>query len=568
MKSGTHITHTRGSWAGLAAVCVFALLLRFPVAGLPLERDEGEYAYIAQRWLQGALPYRDTFDQKPPAVHMMYVLIESFVGTTPAAIHWATQVYTLGTLAVIFALGRHLSSPVTGVAAAAFAAFMTTDPSVLGNAANTETFMLLPLTAALLAACYSIERDALAWAFASGACAAAALLFKQVALSNGLFSLLLLAWGARRRVASALLLLFGGTCVLLPVCAYFAIHGAWADFVDATVGHNLRYASRLPLALYPQAFWIYFQPCLRAFWPILLLAGAQIGCWVLGLGGRTWNDHPDPENLSLDLRHQTPDTRDPSLLVLAWLGASFLGTASGGFFRSHYFIQSIPPVAMLAGMAVGSLQLRRSAAPLRVAARVALVCLPIALGMRASGWYYLPGDADVKARRIYATNAVAEAPAIGRFIAEHSAADDTVFILGSEPHILYYANRKSASRYIFVYPLTGPFPDVRQRQQVALREIMDSKPRFIITVSEPGSFLADPAAPTDLTDALARLVKQSYRLAAVTPLTPEGDRPVLTGQQATEEWQAAPYTCCTLAVWERKGQTTDDRQPTTEVPQD
>ena len=34
---------------------------------VPLERDEGEYAYIAQRALLGEVPYRDAFDQKPPA---------------------------------------------------------------------------------------------------------------------------------------------------------------------------------------------------------------------------------------------------------------------------------------------------------------------------------------------------------------------------------------------------------------------------------------------------------------------------------------------------------------------
>ena len=78
-------------WAGFAAVCLFALLLRVPVAAMPLERDEGEYAYIAQQWLQGGLPYRDSFDQKPPGVHLMYVLIEALGGTTPAAIHWACR---------------------------------------------------------------------------------------------------------------------------------------------------------------------------------------------------------------------------------------------------------------------------------------------------------------------------------------------------------------------------------------------------------------------------------------------------------------------------------------------
>ena len=48
-------------WAALAAVLALGAVLRFPIAGMPLERDEGGYAYIAQRWLQGETPYRHSF---------------------------------------------------------------------------------------------------------------------------------------------------------------------------------------------------------------------------------------------------------------------------------------------------------------------------------------------------------------------------------------------------------------------------------------------------------------------------------------------------------------------------
>jgi 4-amino-4-deoxy-L-arabinose transferase-like glycosyltransferase len=543
----------RVDWAGFAAVCAFALLLRVPVANMPLERDEGEYAYIAQQWLQGALPYRDSFDQKPPGVHIVYVLIESLGGTTPAAIHWTAQLYSLGTLAVVFVLGRRLASPAAGVAAAAFTAFMTIDPSVLGSAANTETFMLLPLTAALLASCYAVERASLGWAFAAGALGGAAMLFKQVALSNVGFYLLLVTWWSRRRLASAAAFLLGVIGALVPVCAYFAVHGAWHEFVDATIGHNLRYASRQPLAMYPQVFWLYFKPCLRSFWPILLLAAVPVvrlpWFWLSERVRHARQTTPDaPCGAAVDFPTHWPRH---TILVLAWLGASFLGTAGGGFFRQHYFVQSIPPVAILAGMAVGLPRWRWCPAPLRVALRAALVVAPIAIGMLAYGWYYRPGNTEAKVRRIYGTNAVLEAVAVGRFIAARAQPQETVFILGSEPHILYYAARKSASRYIFVYPLTGPFPDVRERQRAALREIRDNQPRFIVTTSEPYSFLADPAAPTDLTDGLADLVKQSYRLAAVTPLVADGAAPLLTGARAEEVWRSAPLSCCSLAVWER-----------------
>ncbi len=52
------------SYLPLALVILLSVVLRAGIVSIPLERDEGEYAYIAQRWLAGDVPYRDAFDQK------------------------------------------------------------------------------------------------------------------------------------------------------------------------------------------------------------------------------------------------------------------------------------------------------------------------------------------------------------------------------------------------------------------------------------------------------------------------------------------------------------------------
>ena len=176
------------------------------------------------------------------------------MGDSPAAIHWGAQLYTLGTLVLLFVLGRQLSSVAAGLAAAAFAAFMTTAPGVWGNAANTELFMILPLTAAMLATCRAVERDSLPWAVATGALAAAALLFKQMAVTNLVFYAALSSPGRRAAAGCGRDAAPRHGVVLVPVCAYFVAHGAWDAFYDATIGFNLHYAARASLADYPAAF--------------------------------------------------------------------------------------------------------------------------------------------------------------------------------------------------------------------------------------------------------------------------------------------------------------------------
>jgi len=531
-------------WAWFAGVCLFAILLRIPIAAIPLERDEGEYAYIAQRWMHGDLPYRDAFNQKLPGSFVAYAVIERVFGTTPSAIHWAAQIYTLGTLTLLFVLGRRLSSTAGGLAASTFAAVMTADAAVFGNAANTEIFMLLPLTAAMLASCYTIEQDSLGWAFGTGVLSAAALLCKQVALPNVVFYGLLVTAMSRRRIASAAMLLLGLTCLLLPVVGYFAEHGALHDFYDATIGHNLRYAQQRAFAHYPYLFWRGFRPFLSSFWPLMLVAAAQVagGLAIFGRARRG--------SVQAVERRRT-------VLVLAWFGASAVGTASGGVFEPHYFMQLIPALATLAGMSIHALHFpgveRLWRGPTRALLAAAVILVPI-LGKT---WYYLPGDPDVKARQLYWTNPFVESAAVGRFLAEHSDPQDTVFILGSEPQILYYAGRKSASRYIIAYPLVTAFADARERQHVVIDDLKRQRPRLIVTVFIDTSFgSGSPDAPTDLLEALWDTLQQSYRFVAVVPIAIDRAPQLVTGEQAQQLWARDPEwygrpPWCSLAIWER-----------------
>ena len=46
--------------------------VRLRLLGLPLERDEGEYAYMAQQLLQGVLPYTEAHSMKFPGIFFVY----------------------------------------------------------------------------------------------------------------------------------------------------------------------------------------------------------------------------------------------------------------------------------------------------------------------------------------------------------------------------------------------------------------------------------------------------------------------------------------------------------------
>ncbi len=472
------------------------------------------------------------------------------LGSSPAAIHWGAQIYSLGTLAVVFALGRRLFSPLAGLAAAAFAALLGADHSLLANAANTETFMILPLAGALLATLVAVERDAARWALAAGALSMAAVLFKQVAVTNLVFCALWIVRSARRKGALASAFAAGGALALLPVLAYFALAGAWDAFLDATVGHNLRYSSRVGLAEYPGLFWFSFRKILGSFWPIGILAligAARRGGDVGGTsrpadgGGAGEGGAPRPDAVAI---------------VGAWGLFAFLGVAMGGYFREHYFLQMAPAVALLAGRGVEALPAPSRWRPSGRKVALWAAAAAIALTILASPWYYLRRGPEEKCRRIYGDNPFPESLLVGRYLAERTRPEDTIFVFGSEPQILAYAGRRSASRYIFVYPLMGPFEDARARQGVVLEDLEQNRPRYIVTVFVPNSFLFSETTHTEVFRGIEGLLASSYRVVAATPYRWVSPHPFIAGETLLGIWNATPMTFggptwASMVIWER-----------------
>jgi hypothetical protein len=68
-------------------------------------------------------------------------------------------------------------------------------------------------------------------------------------------------------------------------------------------------------------------------------------------------------------------------------------------------------------------------------------------------------------RCVYGPDPFVECPAIADYVKNHSQPDDRVAVLGSEPEIYFYANRISATGYIYMYPLTESDSFARKMQE-------------------------------------------------------------------------------------------------------
>ncbi|HEY5658834.1 MAG TPA: glycosyltransferase family 39 protein [Myxococcota bacterium] len=453
------------------------LALRAPLMDLPLERDEGDYAYIAWRLAHGEIPYRDWFDQKPPGVYVAYRAALALPGDGVVAIRAVAAAFAaVSSIALFFLVGPLLGRE-AAVLAAGLLALLSADPLIQGPIANTELFMLpgMVAAAALFVRAVSAERTPRTTCLALGISLGVATAFKQVAAVNVPFFLLAFFLCARGPGRWRRLAVFtgwmglGGLLVWAPILLWFQRHGALAAALDAVLLHNLSYASALPasqrfgnLVFYGARF-----------------APTQGAAWILAAGGL----------VLLARRHE----RFAALFLGGWALVNAVGVSASGHYFPHYFQQLLPAVASLAAATVAAGRASRSPSRLRLACVGALATAPLLL-VSLRFWMLSPADAM---RTIYPGNAFQDMPALAREIAAISDPQDTVFLFGTEPELLFYARRVSATRYIHLFPLFGPYPDALERQRAVAAEVARAQPSVLVWI--PNAMFFGEGAPQYLT---------------------------------------------------------------------
>jgi 4-amino-4-deoxy-L-arabinose transferase-like glycosyltransferase len=498
--------------AALAVAIVGGVIaIRAPLMDLPLERDEGEYAYIAWRMAAGETPYIDWFDQKPPAVFLAYRLALALPGDPIVAIRAVAGLFAAASALALFGLARSLLGPVAAGVAALLLAFLSADPMGQGPVANTEIFMLPWILVAALIAFPMLgdPRPRIGVAAVIGLSLGVATAFKQVAAVNAAFLLVVCAWCAPRgsRVAAAARfgagMAAGGIAVWAGILLWFALRGGLAAALDAILLHNLAYASELGWAERGSMFRFYVTPLLPSQGAVWLLAAVGLAALAL---------RPD---------------RFPAVFLGGFAAANALGVSASGRYFPHYFQQILPAVATLAAAAIAG----TGATPQRVrlVAGTALALVPL-LVAAVGFWRITPAEAS---QRIYPDNLFDVMPAIAAEVASQTAPGDRVFVFGAEPELLFLARRASATRYIFLFPVFEPYPDTAARQAEVISEVLAARPAAIVWAPMQSFFGRD--RPQQLTEWTRSYIDAHYRLAAyATAAAGHGEvRRVAPGEDAS-----------------------------------
>jgi 4-amino-4-deoxy-L-arabinose transferase-like glycosyltransferase len=548
------------AWILVGLTILFVVVVRVRLREMPLERDEGEYAYAGQLMLQGVPPYREAYTMKLPGTCAAYALIMAVFGQSASGIHVGLAFVNVASIVLMFLLGRKLLDDAAGVAAAVAFALLSLSPSVLGLAGHATHFVVLAALGGILLLLRASESQVQSHypspsipqlttfnpqLFFAGLLFGLAFLMKQHGLFFGLFGALYLlrvrvgewlaasgvitqqpgvrslrertgfAFTGPESLASLARLIrdlgwfvLGWVLPCLLTCVVLWWAGAFHQFVFWTLSYAGQYASAIPM--------VKGSDVLRA--SLNAVVGPNLVLWVLPWVGAMvmwWESRLDEGSPKSKIQSLKPEFGEPEagarqssivnrksqipfprFFLTTLLFCSFASVSVGLYFREHYFILVLPVLALLTGVAVSrGLHLLKHDQTIELFLALPILGLfVIALGaaLIGNGSIWL-GMTPVEATRsVYGTTLFTEAARVADYLKSHTAQDDRVAVLGSEPEIYFYAHRRSATGHIYMYPLMEETPFALKMQEEMIGEIERARPACVVYIDDPFSWVVRP----------------------------------------------------------------------------
>ena len=476
-------------------IILLTVAIRLPSLLHPQPIDsEAMYSVVANEIVDGGRPYADAVERKPPLLFWTYAAIFKVAGKFNwKALHIVALVWTLCAMAGLYVICRELFDSNTGLIAAFFYGVFQPWLTWKNLSFDAEMLMNLPIIWAWAIAFRRSSSRLRPELFAAGALLGAAFLLKQpaaiAAVPLGIY-LLLPSYRASRSLPRINSIIQAA----MLTAGFFAVLGlATIVLWKQRILHDAFYWTIADHDV-PHVFWqkgiVITLTFLGACLPLVI--GAIMACrdkneiWARKTAERT--------------------------ALLGLLVASAIGAAAGARFYPHYYVQLIPPLALLATPYYARLWSRVIRPPhwfLRPGVTYAWLIVTIIV-------FSIQHWTGLAPRRV-----PSEA---GRYLSTHSSPEDRIFVWGQTPEVYLDAYRRPAARYITTFPLTGyvfggPTPGLDTRSRILPRAWTNLERDF---ARHPPIYIVDVQStktaqyPVKNFPILAKLLAERYQPVAHT----------------------------------------------------
>ena len=449
------------SLAVLLSIALALLVLRYH--DWPPNRDITTYATIAQQLINGERLYIDTWDLKPPAIFVVYMIAQELISSKALQILALEVIPSIIVLVALLKAGREAGFGSTaGIWSALVWLALSGNLRLQMHEPNTEIFINACVILAF-SRFLRLRRDSPVLApIVIGALFALACLFKTVAIAMAagmaLVHVALPPHGSSRATAAGQVAVMAasGLLCLAVVFGYFAITGRSMVFWEVMVDAGASYAGNVWLNIIAG---LTLAPLVGERLP--LQAAAAVGPWLL------------VALLTLIDRER----RRSWALLGAYAFSALIAVSLPGSFYAHYFQLLVPPFCLGFGW-LAVLAARQSRPSLATAARVAFGLALAVLVVHEIRSYLVPAE-----RHLAGTygELYLETQKLGRRLGGALDHDEVLYQWGEESG-LYWFSGKSPPASVLRWPLFRG-PQAERLTQQTLESLAGRPPDVIVAVN-------------------------------------------------------------------------------------
>lgn len=459
-------------WLILALCTVVYVIARISFTDIPLNRDEGTYAYLGKVAMSGGVPYWDFYEMKPPGLYYFYGLLGAIFGYGESGLRIGLMVLNILNAWWIFKISSELfKEKAPSIVAAALFLVFSLSQGVFGHSAVAEQAVIAFVLPSLFLLVRAKSNQDL---MGAGILMALAMTMKQSAIFLFLFATLYLIFktfhersslkeGIKSYISFIIPIAFIGFMVLGLL--YF--YGDWSEFIYWIYEHPKEYVASDATRSTTVLLKYFGNKFILAQWPLLVLTTIGIISSIL-----TTKKNP---------------TISAFILLLAM--CSGLALIPGKRFYPQYWMLLLPVLAISAGFLyyLGGKLLKGTLWPIMVVFTGAIV-----LDFITNTDYYLVNDEKFLSDSLYSGNPFYEIKQLCNYMNSIKQSGDRLYVLGSEPQAYLYTDTDAPTRHIFPGTISSNNPRNEARQNEAYDDLENSSPEFILLNIIPFSWSIGP----------------------------------------------------------------------------
>ncbi len=493
----------------LIVVLLFIYVIRSKFLEIPFERDEGIYSYFGKLVLEGKIPYKDFYEMKFPGLFYLYAFMVKFFGETIQGVHTGFMYLNIITTVFIYTASRKLFSPISGIISAITFAVLSMNPKLSGFTVQSEHGVAFFISMGIMFYAMSKQNKSWYWFLLMGIALGSAFLVKTSAVFMGLWggiiivlefiivtkgknfknfltNITLYSIGALSVIGFSFLLIISKGSLNDMIYWVFEYAGKYAGGITLETGLEYLKYTRKAIAENYMFFWLHCGAALILMW----YKGVSNSNRIIGI----------------------------SLLLF-----SFATTVPGFYFYGHYFIQLIPGFSVVAGLSAFSVftitkSFFKNKLKLVSYGYLVLFVLLTYAHINTLKAYYLKPNYDLILRQVYGNNPFPEAKVIGDFINNTSQPEDEIVLIGSEPQIYFYTQKKCPSRHAYFTAMVANVDEHKEWQREFVKDVENSEPRYFVFFNHRISLMVQPNTDNFVFEWANKYINEHYKLVGLVDM--------------------------------------------------